>query len=133
VETTLIQLSSDIVASYLSHNQVRAAELPDLIRAVYKSMSALQSQPTQAEAAPAPTRKTPAEIRRSITPDALISFIDGKGYKTLKRHLATHGLTIEAYRERFGLSGDYPTTAPAYSARRSAMAKANGLGNKKSS
>ncbi len=45
----------------------------------------------------------PAQIRKSITPDALISFIDGKPYKTLKRHLTGNGLTMEEYRQRFGL------------------------------
>ena len=65
----------------------------------------------------------PAQIRKSITPDALISFIDGKPYKTLKRHLTGNGMTIEQYRERFGLPRDYPSTAASYSAQRSALAK----------
>ena len=74
------------------------------------------------------SKATAAQIRKSITPDALISFIDGKSYKTLKRHLPTHGTTVDEYKARFGLPKDYPTTAPAYSEARSAMAKALGLG-----
>jgi predicted transcriptional regulator len=42
--------------------------------------------------------------------------------------LTTHGLTVAEYKARFGLPNDYPTTAPAYSEARSAMAKALGLG-----
>src|SRR5439155_1403173 len=71
---------------------------------------------------------TAGQIRKSITPDALISFIDSKPYKTLKRHLTTHGMTVAEYKTKFGLPNDYPTTAPAYSEARSAMAKALGLG-----
>jgi predicted transcriptional regulator len=73
-------------------------------------------------------KATPAQIRKSITRDALISFEDGKPYKTLKRHLTTFGLTIEQYRAKWGLPADYPTVAPSYSEARSAMAKALGLG-----
>ena len=74
------------------------------------------------------TKATPAQIRKSITPEALISFEDGKPYKTLKRHLTTHGMTVAEYKAKWGLPNDYPTTAPAYSEARSAMAKALGLG-----
>jgi predicted transcriptional regulator len=52
----------------------------------------------------------------------------GKPYKTLKRHLTTHGMTVAEYKAKWGLPNDYPTTAPAYSEARSAMAKALGLG-----
>ena len=67
-------------------------------------------------------------MRKSITPDGLISFEDGKSYKTLKRHLSGHDLTPEQYREKWGLPRDYPMVAPNYSAARSQMAKSLGLG-----
>jgi len=63
-----------------------------------------------------------------VTRDAVISFIDGKGYKTLKRHLTVHGLTPDTYRARFGLPSDYPMVAAAYSEVRSGLAKTLGLG-----
>lgn len=78
--------------------------------------------------APETAKATPAQIRASVQPDYLVSFEDGRQYKTLKRHLHTHGLTPAAYREKWGLPADYPLTAASYSARRSALAKANGLG-----
>ena len=56
--------------------------------------------------------------------------IDGKPYKTLRRHLSTNGLTPEQYRERYNLKADYPMVAPAYSEARRAMAKKIGLGRK---
>ena len=77
------------------------------------------------EGAPKPSKR---EITKSITDDALISFVDGKPYKTLKRHLSRHGMDMKQYRERYGLPSDYPSTAPSYSAARSAMAKSLGLG-----
>jgi predicted transcriptional regulator len=85
-----------------------------------------RNAPAQAE--PALERPTSAQIRKSVQDDGLVSFIDGRSYKTLKRHLTAHDLTPERYRERFGLPIDYPMTAPGYAAQRSALAKAIGLG-----
>jgi predicted transcriptional regulator len=56
-----------------------------------------------------------------------VSFIDGKTYKTLKRHLSSRGLDPHSYRERYGLPANYPMVAPSYAAQRSALAKAIGL------
>ncbi len=117
-----------IVAAYVSNNHVRAGELPALIAAIHAALTSL-GQPIVPEE-PEPERPTPAQIRRSITQEALISFVDGKAYKTLKRHLATHGLTPQAYRRRYGLPTDYPMVAPTYSEARSAIARGLSLGRK---
>ncbi|ABY28518.1 MucR family transcriptional regulator [Methylorubrum extorquens] len=61
----------------------------------------------------------------------MISFEDGKAYKTLPRHLTKQGLTPEAYRAKWGLPVDYPMIAPAYSAQRSRPALDLGLGRQR--
>jgi predicted transcriptional regulator len=124
----LLGMTADVVAAFLSRNQIRPDELPALIRDVHGSLAGtVQPQPPQE---PEIDRPTPAQIRKSIRPDALISFEDGKSYKTLKRHLTTRGLTFAQYQEKWGLPKDYPSVAPAYAARRSELAKAAGLGQK---
>lgn len=124
----LIELTAGVVAAYVGANTVAVSDIPGLIRSVYGALNGA-GEPSAAPAAAAPSVKlTAAQIRKSITPDALISFVDGRPYKTLKRHLNTHGLTVEEYKAQFGLPADYPTTAPSYSEARSAMAKALGLG-----
>ncbi|MCJ2054036.1 MucR family transcriptional regulator, partial [Methylobacterium sp. J-070] len=124
-----IELTADIVSAYVSKNSVRPADMAELIASTHAALTGLGT--SAASAAPAVDKPTPAQIRKSITPDALISFLDGKPYKTLKRHLTGNGLTVEQYRERFGLPSDYPTTAAHYSAQRSALAKSLGLGNQR--
>jgi predicted transcriptional regulator len=124
-----IGLATDIVAAYVANNSVPSAELPALISGVYSALTGLGQN--AASEAPAAEKLTPAQIRKSIRPDALISFIDGKPYKTLKRHLNRHGMTIEEYRARYGLPRDYPSTAASYSEQRSALAKSLGLGNRR--
>ena len=124
-----IELAADIIAAYVSNNSVPVAELPALISNVHAALNGLTSGISQAAAAEEQVEKaTPAQIRKSITPDALISFIDGKPYKMLKRHLTRHGMDFQGYRARYGLPMDYPTTAPNYSARRSELARALNLG-----
>ncbi|MCJ2057616.1 MucR family transcriptional regulator [Methylobacterium sp. J-048] len=122
----LVGLTADIVSAYVSNNRVSPAEMPALLSSVHAAVTGLGSAPASDE--PSSEKATPAQIRKSIKPDALISFIDGKPYKTLKRHLTGNGLTIETYRERFGLPRDYPSTAASYSEQRSALAKSLGLG-----
>lgn len=123
-----IEMTTDIVASYVAGNKVDAAALPALIKSVFDSLCAIDAP--EIEATPEVARPTPAQIRKSIQPEGLVSFEDGKVYKTLKRHLTTRGLTLAEYKAKWGLPSDYPTTAPSYSARRSEMAKSLGLGQK---
>ena len=105
-----------------------AHDVVGLISDVHAKLVSVLNGAPEESAEGAVAKPTPAEIRRSVMPSGIVSFIDGKTYQTLKRHLGVHGLTPESYRTRFGLSADYPMTAPAYSERRSALAKAIGLG-----
>jgi predicted transcriptional regulator len=123
----LAELTGEIVAAYVSNNPVPAADLPVLIRSVHGALAGLTGEPVPAPAEPV-EKPTPAEIRRSVTREGLVSFVDGRSYKTLKRHLGVHGLDPRSYRERYGLPADYPMVAPGYAAQRSALAKAIGLG-----
>ncbi|MGT2479541.1 MucR family transcriptional regulator [Methylobacterium oryzae CBMB20] len=126
--TKYMRLTARVVGAYVSNNHVQSAELSKLLNAVHATMQA-QTQDGTFPAAGSPVAKASnTEIKRSISRDALISFEDGRSYKTLKRHLTTRGLTPERYREKWGLPKDYPMVAPAYAERRSALAKAIGLG-----
>ena len=122
----LVELTAEIVSAYVSHNHVQPAELNALIQSVHASLSNLgnASEPAEVEV----KKPTPAQIRKSIKHDGLVSFLDGNTYKTLKRHLTKYGLDARSYRERYGLPADYPMTAPSYSEQRSQLAKALGLG-----
>lgn len=124
----LTELTAAIIGAYVSNNSVPVAELPALIRSVHAAIGGL-GQSAEA-AAPEVEKLTPAQIRKSIQQNGLVSFIDGKSYQTLKRHLGKHGLDMQAYRQRYGLPADYPSTAPAYSEKRSALARSLGLGRK---
>ncbi|MCJ2060056.1 MucR family transcriptional regulator [Methylobacterium sp. J-048] len=126
--TDFRNLAANIVAAYVSNNHVQIAELPKLLASVHAAVrTAAQGDLIERETVPV-EKPSAAEIRRSVGRDALLSFEDGKYYKTLKRHLTGRGLTPEHYREKWGLPRDYPMVAPDYAERRSALAKAIGLG-----
>uniref|UniRef100_UPI0006797665 MucR family transcriptional regulator n=1 Tax=Methylobacterium sp. B34 TaxID=95563 RepID=UPI0006797665 len=109
-QQTFIEQASDIVSAYVSNNSVPISELPGLLAGVHAALTKL-SAPT-ATVTEAADKPTPAQIRKSVTPDALISFIDGKPYKTLKRHLSRNGLTIEQSPWRLRARSPSPSPEP---------------------
>ena len=125
-----LRLAGEIVAAYVANNSVPASELPDFIRKMHGAIKGLASGSASAGADQIAEieKPTSAQIRKSIKPDGLVSFVDGKTYKTLKRHLTANGFSPQSYRERYGLPGDYPMVSPNYAEQRSALAKAIGRG-----
>lgn len=120
-----VEMAAEIVAAYVSNNSVAAGDLPGIIQQVYRALEDAASGAKPEEAAP-PTPAVP--VKKSITPDYLISLEDGRKYKSLKRHLSTRGLSPDEYRTKWGLPRDYPMVAASYSAQRSELAKKLGLG-----
>ncbi|WP_342111566.1 MucR family transcriptional regulator [Methylobacterium sp. SI9] len=124
----LAELAGEIVSAYVAKNSVPVAELPKLIESVHGALVNLHL----GTSAPTPDtdvdKSSSTEIRKSVRSDGIVSFIDGKSYKTLKRHLTGYGLDPRSYRDRYGLPANYPMVAPSYAEKRSALAKAIGLG-----
>ena len=127
-QTDLLELVGELVAAYVSNNPVRPSDLPDLISNVHTALNGLANGTAEAEPDAVVEKPSAAQIRKSVTPDGIVSFLDGKSYKTLKRHIGAHGFDPSSYRQRFGLPADYPIVAPNYAAQRSALAKSIGLG-----
>lgn len=124
---TLLELTADIVASHLSHNQVSSEALPGLIQSVYRSLSTVGEPTVEQDITPTPA----VPVKKSVFPDFIVCLEDGKKLKMLKRHLKTsYEMTPDDYRTKWGLPRDYPMVAPNYAATRSSLAKQIGLGGK---
>jgi len=133
-ELNAIELATELTIAWLNNpnNRVNSDEVPAFLQKMHATINDLASGPSapqgsseqpQGEYAPAVT------VRKSLASrDHIISMIDGKPYKTLRRHLSTHGLTPEQYRQRYNLKPDYPMVAASYSEHRRAMAHKIGLG-----
>ena len=140
-ETTLnpVELATELTIAWLGNqnNRVVADEVPAFLRTMHATLTELSGAAPSAPAASA-DEGTPSEefvpavtARKSLaSKDHIISMIDGKPYKTLKRHLSGHGLTPEQYRQRYNLKPDYPMVSENYSEARRAMAHKIGLGQK---
>jgi len=122
----LLALATEIVSAHVTNNTVPAEELPALIRQVYATLAGIGQGPLDGE------RPQPAvPVKKSVTPDYIVCLEDGRKLKMLKRHLKTaYNMTPEEYRDRWGLSADYPMVAPNYARQRSSLAKKIGLGTK---
>jgi predicted transcriptional regulator len=120
-----VELAAEVVTSFVSHNSVPRSELPDLIQTVHDRLKQIE---TGSEVPPVEPKVPAVPIRKSITRDYLICLDDGRKFRSLRRHLATLGMTPQQYREKWGLPQDYPMVAPNYSVQRSELAKKMGLG-----
>jgi predicted transcriptional regulator len=123
---SVLGLTAQIVAAHVSNNSVAQDALPSLIQKVYKTLAGVGKEPLQ------PERPQPAvPVKKSVFADHIVCLEDGKKLKMLKRHLKTaYNMTPEQYRERWGLTADYPMVSPNYARHRSALAKTSGLGTK---
>jgi len=123
-----LEMTVEIVSSYVTNNAVQSEALPDLIRTVHATLTGL-SAATEAEV----PRQAPAvPVSKSVTPEYLVCLEDGRKLKMLKRYLRTrYEMTPEEYREKWNLPADYPMVAPNYTKLRSKHAKQIGLGKKR--
>ena len=122
-----LELIASIVSAYVSNNSVPMNHIGELVQTVHETLLRLENE-TSPESQPL----VPAvPIKKSVTPDYIISLEDGRRFRSLKRHLsAQYGMTPEQYRAKWNLPPDYPMVAPSYASARSALAKSIGLGRK---
>jgi len=126
-----VELTAEIVSAFVAHNKVEQSDLSKLIEQVHR---ALVRAPAAAAESEKPYLVPAVPIKKSVTPDYIISLEDGKKFKSLKRHLrGSYNLTPDEYRAKWGLPRDYPMVAPNYAKARSDLAKQMGLGRKSGS
>ncbi len=127
-EGDLTSLTVQLLSAYVANNPVPSNELAALIETTRKALSGEVAAPEEE----APIHTPAVTVRKSLASrDHIVSMIDGKPYRSLKRHLSSHGLTPADYRQRYNLAADYPMVAPGYSEQRREVAKRLGLGRKK--
>lgn len=122
----LLESVTAIVAAYVENNAVPKENLTSLIADIFQSLAR-----TKQKIVPVDVLKPAVPIKRSVQPDYIVCLEDGKKFKSLKRHLMSrYNMTPQEYREKWGLSHDYPMVAPDYAQTRSELAKRIGLGKK---
>ncbi|QND60358.1 MucR family transcriptional regulator [Mesorhizobium huakuii] len=128
-QVDLISRTTSIVVAAIERSLIQRDSIAPFIKEVFDALSNVTSEPQMA--APAAALVPAVHPKKSVHDDFIICLEDGLKFKSLKRHLrTTFKLTPDEYRARWSLGADYPMVAPAYSARRSELAKTHGLGRK---
>ncbi len=154
VHKSFAEMTHEVIITFLTHNQIDIAEVPDLIRNVHQVMQETVGKQTgtsepislvdhthqeevtlRGNGARASidiiTRRPAVPVEKSVTGDYIFCLECGKRFKTMKHHLQLeHDMTPEEYRIEWGLKPDYPVTAPNHSENRRKIAKKAGLGNR---
>jgi predicted transcriptional regulator len=129
----LTKLVTKVAVAWLTNpsHQLAADEVPALIGRIYDGLAALQAGAGEGDRI---DRLTDLEYIPAVTveeslasKDHILSMIDGKPYKALRRHVAAYGLTPQQYRERYRLHPTYPMVAENHSATRRELARRIGL------
>lgn len=120
------EMAAQVLSAYLSHNTVSPDDLPDLAARTYAALEAVLLTP-----APPVERPDAQAIAASVTHEAIISFENGRRYRSLKRHLNSLGLTEDDYKTKWGLPDDYPFVAAGFSDLRSSAARAARFGSRR--
>jgi predicted transcriptional regulator len=148
----LLALSARIVAAHAGHNRLESNALPNMIRNVFNTLSALDPSASVSPSLALHTHDGHDQGRhdqnghvpshghngyvhpvygQTVFGDHLVCMEDGLSMKMLKRHLLTvHGITPNEYRVRWGLPESYPMVAAEYARLRSNLARESGLGLK---
>ena len=122
-------LAVKIMVSCVDPTKVDAADLPNILKGIFKGVCALKEEEAVIPKENTPRFLSKQEIADTIHDDYLVCLEDGVKMKMIKRHLKTnYQITFEEYKEKWGLPYNYPSVCPKYSKRRSDLAKDMGLG-----
>lgn len=138
MSTELLKMTTQIVTSHASINELTSQELINEIKSVYSTLSVLLGEKgvlPEIEVV-SETGKESAEVKpavpieESIQDDYIVCLECGKRFRTLKAHLRrAHELTPAVYCQRFGLDPKkYTLVSRNYSEQRRQLAKDKGLG-----
>ena len=131
----LLKLTTEIVVSHASMNELTPDQLVGEIKDVYNVLSSLEGgaileEPVEAKPGAETVKKPPIPLKDIVKAKYVVCLECGKKMKTLKTHLRkAHNLMPKEYFQRFGLDPKkFPLVCTDYSAARSQMAKDRGFG-----
>ena len=133
----ILKLTTEIIATHASVNELTPEELVAEIKEVYNVLASLEGgvileEPAAEGAEAEAVKQSPIPLKDIVKAKYLVCLECGKKLRTLKRHLLkAHGLVPKEYYARFGLDPKkYPLVCKDYSAARSKMAKDRGFGTR---
>ena len=120
----VLEMAAEIVAAHASSTTMSKEDILAEIQEVYATLSSLEkgeelttTEEVQEDNSPAVSK------RKAFGKNQIFCMICGKGFTTLKRHLAAaHDMTAKEYRNQFDIPAGTPLASKAYSESRKQMA-----------
>lgn len=126
--SNLLELTAAIVSAHVSSTQMSSEEMLQELHKVHTALKALEAN--EAQGAPLEEEPKTLTMKQAFKKDEVICMICGKGFKTLKRHLAqAHNLKPGQYRKQFNIPSSQSLAAKSYSESRRKAAVERGLGD----
>jgi predicted transcriptional regulator len=127
--STLVELSSQLVASQVSTSSMTTEEIIKSLQSIHASLKALETEETIPDGTSVPTAAPTMSIKKAFGKKEVTCLICGKNFITLKHHLKkTHDLEAGAYRKQFGIKSSQSLAAQNYTESRRKFAIDNNLG-----
>jgi predicted transcriptional regulator len=131
---SLVELCADVVAAQAQSRRMTPEEVAGSIRAVFQTLQELEQHvqephelETDAHDALMVLRRQP---QKAFQRTKVYCLECGRSFKLLSnRHLATHGLTPRAYKQKWGFPLRTSLSAQTLTARRRQLAKSRGMGS----
>ena len=120
----VLEMAAEIVAAHASSTTMSKEDILAEIQEVYAILSSLEKGEEVATTEEVQEDNSPAvSKRKAFGKNQIFCMICGKGFTTLKRHLAAaHDMTAKEYRNQFDIPAGTPLASKAYSESRKQMA-----------
>jgi len=120
----VLEMAAEIVAAHASATTMSKEDILAEIQEVYAVLSSLEKAEEVATTEEVQEDNSPAlSKRKAFGKNQIFCMICGKGFTTLKRHLAAaHDMTAKEYRNQFDIAAGTPLASKAYSESRKQMA-----------
>ena len=120
----VLEMAAEIVAAHASSTTMSKEDILAEIQEVYATLSSLEKGEEVATTEEVQEDNSPAvSKRKAFGKNQIFCMICGKGFTTLKRHLAaSHDVTAKEYRNQFDIPAGTPLASKAYSESRKQMA-----------
>jgi len=129
----LLEIAADIVQTQATNGQLSSEEIVSSLKLVFGALQEMQKTETEGsgvsvEGAVEVQAPEKADPQASIQNEKVVCLECGAEMRQLTaRHLAGHGLSLRAYRQKYGFSLKQPLSAKSLTKMRSKMAKKRGL------
>ena len=127
----LVELTTEIVSSHASVNEMSREELLEEIQEVFQKLNALVGVEGEAVEGVSAEVKPAIPLNAAFGAEQVFCMECGKGFTTLKKHLAvSHNLSPKEYRKKFNIPTKTPLVARNYSEAKKKIAQKLGLAEK---